>query len=439
MPENAREDAGGGPVDPGGHGRKVIRNVAELQTAFSFPGTLLRVLDVIEDENSDRFTLARAIEGDPSLAERVVAAANSPLYITYNDRLDGSRPPVGNLPVAVLKLGFGGVRNIAFTQGLCQLVEGGHAMGVEILEHLTFVAEMARGLGLLSSRALGEDAFFAGLMHDFGKLVLLQTLPHDYLKVRELCRSRALSALQAEEELLTPIQPLLRTHIHTALAILRAHRIPSEITQAVASHHEAPEMHIQAADRWDLAGIVIAADRVAYHAGYPDGLSEPQPADLAAEDLSGLLSQDTRLLNQLAEDAASRAGETITAARLPVSPRGLQRIGGLQEEAPPQPASVTNGPRPTSALYTGVVTLLDLVRTHDGVGFHDLLVRTRLDPEVLEHTLEQLVHSRFLREIRDPSGERNYAATAEFARTPDREVLGMLATRDRAVGGEHAA
>jgi hypothetical protein len=85
------------------------------------------------------------------------------------------------------------------------------------------------------------------------------------------------------------------------------------------------------------------------------------------------------------------------------------------------------------------MAMLDLVRSRDEVGFHELLASTRLDPEVLEHTLAQMVQNQCFREVRDGSGERRYAATAELASTADQEVLGMLGTHDRDAEGKHAA
>ena len=320
---------------PAGHSPDVIHDVSELATNCSLPGTLLRVLQETSDENSSKGSLARVIGGDPDLTERVLRAANSPLYLTYGDRTK-SGTKVTNLPTSILRLGFARVRNIALTQGLCAMARGGHELGVGIVVHLIVVAELARGLGSRFGRERGEDAGLAGLMHDFGKLALLRTLPLDYMRISARCQARKCSTLAAEEELLAPAQPNLRNHLHVGVELLKSHRIPQSVIDAVSRHHMDP---IDWDDAMEVGGtpwLVVAANQLAYSTGFGDGVGKFGIEQLPMQDIVDATGGDHATLSDLMCRAMEVTADAIEAARLPVKPGLLRAIdtlrsGGLQE------------------------------------------------------------------------------------------------------------
>lgn len=415
-----------------------IRDISELKTACSIPGTFLRVLEVINDEKSTRKTMARVIEGDPDLMERILSAANSPLYLTYNDRIDASPLPVTNLPTAILKLGFSGVRNIACTQGLSEMARGGHELGVDIVVHLLVVAEVGRALGFRRGRTLGEDAYFGGLMHDFGKLALLRTLPLEYLRIAARCQSRACTALQAEEELLAPSQPLLKNHVQTGAELLRAHGLAEQTVAAIEGHHDDPALHVRAGTAWEMPWLVIIANQLAYHIGYPDGMSEMNPAYLSIQELVDLLDIDHGTLDQIVQEGVSRVNDAIASARIPVKPKLMRRIREIEMSLPPSARVAQASTRATDEPYGACLTLIDLARSRAVVGFYDFKAHTGLDTASLQQYLDKLTEDHYLRIIGSESSRPGYQATSKLHQEQPHDILRSL-VMNRSERGPEAA
>jgi len=405
---------------------RTIHDITEIDASVSLPGTLLRILECLRDERSTKNSVARVIEGDPDLTERVLSAANSPLYLTFNDRIDEKAPPVTNLPIAVLKLGFSGIRNLAFTQGLCEMARGGHELGVDIVVHLLVVAELARALGFQRRRALGEDAYFAGLMHDFGKLALLRALPLDYLRIAAWCRARKAPALQAENALLAPGQPLLGNHVQTGAELLRTHGIPEPTVLAVEAHHQDPAERLQEGNEWDIAGLVIVANHLAYEYGYGDGLSDPGASYMSIPELCSLLNLEHGELERVARDGITRASDALLAARVPIKPTLLQKVRKLGASMPPGGTDPRDAARATDEPYGACMTLIDLARSRPAVGFYDFKAHTGLSDPALETYLGRLVDAQYLRPSRAASSGRSYQATTKLHLDRPHDILQML-------------
>jgi HD-like signal output (HDOD) protein len=416
------------PPDDNGYrntqeGGPLIEDIAQLKTACSLPGTLLRVLEVIADEGSTKQTLARVIEGDPDLCERVLHIANSPLYLTYNDRIDDSAPAVTNLPTAVLKLGFAGVRNVAFTQGLCEMARGGHELGVGIAAHLLVVAELGRGLGFRHSRTLGEDTYFCGLMHDFGKLALLRTLPLEYLRIAAHCQTRRIPAVQAEDALLSPAQPLIKNHLVAGAELLRAHGLPEETASAIERHHDDPAIHVCDEATWEVPCLVIVANQLAYALGYPDGLNDENPAYLPIQELAKLLGMNQEVMDEILREGVTRATDAIAASRLPVKPALLSRIHEIEQRLSLSAATALQEPRPADQPYATIMTLIDLTRSRARIGFYDFKARTGLRTGELRGYLDQLVACGYLRTIQDDEARLSYEATQRMHDERPHDIL----------------
>ena len=410
------------PSDPPSFNRGPICEVSALKNACSLPGTLLRILETLDDEQSTRHSVARVVGGDPDLTERVLSAANSPLYLTYNDRIDDAPPAVSNLPTAILKIGFAGIRNIAFSQGLCTLARGGHELGVQIVVHLLVVADLARAIGSMRTRSLGEDAYFCGLVHDIGKLALLRTLPLEYLRVSASCRARRCHALQAEDALLAPAQPFLVNHIRTGVELLKAHGIPALAIGAVAGHHDDPVLRAEAGGAWDLAWILAIANQLAYQFGYSDGLSEINSAYLSTHQLITILEIDCAQLDQLVQETIGRVNAAVAAARLPVKPRVLRRIREM-EIGEQRPAETVQAADET---YGAGLTLIDLARTRTSVSFNDFKAQSGLGNQDLTKYLEVLTEWGYLRSVPSRGRRVTYSATTRLHRERPHDILRKL-------------
>ncbi|MFH1145276.1 MAG: HDOD domain-containing protein [Candidatus Eisenbacteria bacterium] len=413
------EEVGAGPAN--GLPLRVIQEVAEITKACSFPRALLHVLEVTTDVHADKHKLARALEGDPDLAKRVVSVARSPLYLTHGDRIDQSGIDTYNLPNAIMKIGFAGVRNIAFTQSICVLAREGHRLSEAIATHSIVVAEIARALGWQAHVALGEDAYLAGLLHDYGKLALLRSLGTEYLHVATWCDRGRLTTLEAERDIVAPSQRHLRDHTHAGAEILRLQGLPDMVVLCARRHHDDPRDHIDGWKSWSLTGIVIAADRLAYEAGYHDGLAVHSPWAESVEELRALLGKRPAELEDFVQAALDRARATLAGARIHPETHVMSRIGELHRSTPPAVRTLPNLAQPLNAEYATCLTLIDLARQLERFTLADMQAHVLIDSAELRTWLERLLARGYLTRI--PEGPGNAAS----AGTLDGESIGTFA------------
>ncbi|MCB1185517.1 HDOD domain-containing protein, partial [bacterium] len=158
------------------------------------------------------------------LAGKLLRVANTPMF--------RPRQPYTSLEQAIVRLGTKTVQELVAgiaTMGLFADVGG---IGERIRDHSAGVAAIARVLGTeWRFRGVGR-AFLAGLMHDLGKLLILQTGELDY---------STLSPAQLE----TPDEVHLCERVTLGFdhAVLGAHvlslwNLPPDLTRIVAWHHQ---------------------------------------------------------------------------------------------------------------------------------------------------------------------------------------------------------
>ncbi len=227
------------------------------------PATVAQILRVTGDPESSAADLMAALLPDQSLCATVLKLANSALF--------GRPRRVDSLQAAIMVLGFNRVQSIALVKAMLNTFSdlgSGSAPEVERFWEHAFLAamaanHMARDLGL----GLGAS-FMAGLLHDLGKLVLLQTFGDDYLaagstaapargpgcraaglRLRSCCRGRRLLgqwqfprnlvATASGHHLPDRTDPDRLLVQVVQLADLMAHRCQDEIIEAQAAHREA--------------------------------------------------------------------------------------------------------------------------------------------------------------------------------------------------------
>jgi putative nucleotidyltransferase with HDIG domain len=145
------------------------------------------------DLNTDTRDLARILSADSALSAKVVHLANSPFY--------GCVRSITNLTDAIMVLGFYTVRSLAAAASAYMLFRRNEYADLEyeLWRHSLAVAITARLIARhIGSRQMEEEIFLVGLLHDTGKLVMLQQFPEVYLPVLEEAKSSDVGHLVLE-------------------------------------------------------------------------------------------------------------------------------------------------------------------------------------------------------------------------------------------------
>jgi len=198
---------------------KVIRerfNSGEAKLPI-LPEAVMKVRDIVNDENRGAADIAKVIGDDPTFSTTVLRIANSAKF-----RSGGHE--VRNLPMAIQRLGGNQTLQllIAISSKLHMQVKNKELKKIlrTVSQHSLLVAVAAQQLAQLLRSSSPEEAFLAGIIHDVGVPAVVCAVPEE------------LAVCTPSEQLLV-IQEL---HREMGGRLLNSWNMP-DIFASVASHH----------------------------------------------------------------------------------------------------------------------------------------------------------------------------------------------------------
>ncbi|RMH69875.1 MAG: HDOD domain-containing protein [Bacteroidetes bacterium] len=192
------------------------------------PAAVQRLLTLARDAEADFGEVSRVIESDQTLTARTLRAANSAFY--------GVPRRVETVRQATVLLGSDTIVNLALgvsVLGLQERMDRQWPLDAEAFwRHSLAVATAAR----LLARALpfddADSAFVAGLLHDIGKLVMLDHFGDVYGQVLLAAQDGTRPLPELEREILGV------DHAAVGQALCLHWNLPAHLTRAVAEHHD---------------------------------------------------------------------------------------------------------------------------------------------------------------------------------------------------------
>ena len=207
----------------------------------SLPEVALKVRDTIDDENASVKDVAKVISTDAALSAKLIQVANSPL-------MRGSKH-IDSVDMAVARMGNTTVRNIVnglIVQQIFQpTTDVTDKLFRQFWEHSTEVAAISHALAGFA-RLKGDQAMFAGLVHDIGALPIIKY-------------AEDIPELLDNPDVLQEVIRELHTTIGTAL--LSKWEFPQDIINVAAKHEDLQRDHAGAPD---LVDVVMAANLQSY-------------------------------------------------------------------------------------------------------------------------------------------------------------------------------
>jgi HD-like signal output (HDOD) protein len=242
------------------------------------PQGAARLAHLVAQAEPDLSAIVEVIERDPMMTIKLLRVANSVL--------GSSRYVIGTVREAVIRLGTGTVSGFAI--GACvrpvmsRTIPGYNLSGTDFWTHSLAVAFASDALRQFARPATSPLAFTAGLLHDFGKLVLGSFLRPEVLAWLDRAMAEGKQApFQAEAQILS------LHHGEVGGVIAQHWGLPNSIVQGIIYHHD-PD-----ASPENICWVTYLANSIA-HGLTPgtEGEGSAPPADLeqALERLG--LSQD---------------------------------------------------------------------------------------------------------------------------------------------------
>lgn len=149
------------------------------------PQVMLKLVRACGNERINIEELIQIIATDPALTSKLLQIIGSP-YVNLPKE-------VNSIKTAVIYLGLDMVKNIAISSSAMHFFSlSGTLQGFDITRfwyHSYKCALVAQKIALENAVSNSEDFFLAGLLHDMGRLVLMQAFPQEYQTLLETARS----------------------------------------------------------------------------------------------------------------------------------------------------------------------------------------------------------------------------------------------------------
>jgi len=232
----------------------------------TLPHVLLHLLDACQDENVSFEQLANVIRSDPALCVKIISACS-----------DGGTSEE-NLEQLLARLGINTIKSIAITSAVQQFFSRNNRERLAFLKqhwyHCIFCGCVAKQIAEHIDYKHLDEAWFAGLLHDSGQLIMEAAYPDKY--------TAALAHL-SEDEYVHEMESEAfdSTHYHVGANLLKIHGSNPFLADAIRYHHEPVDKIL---DAHPLVKITNLANRLSHE----QFKQNPDEALNAAERLFGL-------------------------------------------------------------------------------------------------------------------------------------------------------
>jgi len=235
-----------------------------------FSPILNRLLGSLASEDVRFSDLAGLIEKDNVLSGHVLRLVNSAAM--------ARRSRINSISHAVSVLGLVRLRNFLLSLSIARLWQSTKTIPpwstAQFNLHGAAVALLSDLLAQHTHCHYPEGAFLAGLLHDYGKLLIAAALPEQFLEIQKMMQEGEYTLIQCERQITG------FTHPELSAMTLKAWNLPDDIVRGVEFHHlpdEEDSILLEPVNGMLLGRIIFIADQVAHHLGLHVTSAEGQP------------------------------------------------------------------------------------------------------------------------------------------------------------------
>ncbi len=201
---------------------KIIDHLPPLSPSVS------KILELANDINASPKDLLNIIKIDPVLTGKILKVINSAYYAIPNQ--------IASLNKALILMGFNTIKNLALSTAVIDNIKTENNNDFDnsaLWDHCLAVAVASKSL----ARAVGvkitqlEEHFIAGLLHDIGRVVIIQNLPEQYINVINHQEFGQRPTIEIEEEIMGI------NHCEAGAIIAQKWQLPESLTTVIKNHH----------------------------------------------------------------------------------------------------------------------------------------------------------------------------------------------------------
>ncbi len=203
----------------------IIDTLKRSQELASLPHIASKVLKLIQNKKVELGEIARVIEADPILSMKLIRVANSPIFAT--------RTKITSITHALMLLGTKRISNIVlsvsiYSKFFMNTHKGAAVLMERFFNHSYLTGNTSKAFAQHLKLRFNDNEFIGGLLHDIGKMAMLQVHPREYSLVHKMIREEGLYDLDAEKEVFG------ENHIEVGIQVAQLWKLPEEIIMIIA-------------------------------------------------------------------------------------------------------------------------------------------------------------------------------------------------------------
>jgi HD-like signal output (HDOD) protein len=216
--------------------KKIEIMTTYVSKLMAFPFTVAKILQIADSEKSGAGDLAKVIQADPVLSAQMLRISNSVLFASINRKISSVKD-------AIIRVGFRETKRLAMSMSVMKLF-GDTAKNTgfdraSFWQHsLTcgIISErMAKQMGTVNT----EESFLAGILHDFGILLLDEFFPALFSKILENTTTARTRFINVEKELLGV------SHNEMIAELFTKWKLPDSILEGITLQYQINEFKNQ--------------------------------------------------------------------------------------------------------------------------------------------------------------------------------------------------
>ncbi|NCC50447.1 MAG: response regulator [Spartobacteria bacterium] len=237
-PKAAASARGGGRTGLGAkagfeenYSKSIFQKLETIDTLPSLPVVLEKIRAMTKDPNVDNEKIAGIMKDDPSLMTNVLKMANSALY--------GARERIETLQSAITRLGMNAVNNLATSMAIISFIADSKQEGFDHKEFCRHSISTGIAMCVLNDRCrehltseFSKDFLhLCGLLHDIGKIIIMQFFPNEFNKSMMLGKKHSIPLFISEQ------MALGITHAEVGAWLGKKWNLPNTHLNCIRYHH----------------------------------------------------------------------------------------------------------------------------------------------------------------------------------------------------------
>lgn len=290
-----------------------MATVDEIVNAKEFatlPAVATKVLNLLEQDDVDVHELLKIIETDPTLTLKLLRIANSPLYAT--------RREISSVQQAIMMIGFSKLTNIVlgisiFSKFWLSTKKGAMELMNQFWWHSSSTGTLAKSIvSKFLSNGFKENEFLGGLLHQIGRLAMLQFDMANYQKVIQLVDSGQSSSIDAENEIFGI------NHVDVGQAIAQKWKLPEEISTIISYYYHPTQAinYKELVAAVNFAGALAAVNGADFYSGIKqEDLDHLESWQLLCKNSENFAEAGIEVVSSDIEEQLQKSSEFISALK----------------------------------------------------------------------------------------------------------------------------